>query len=87
MKLTAADKELLIKWGYEKDIPQIERACGKTTYIMNGQRIAFKSLLEIMDRETWLSGIARSAFHYSALRQTKKGENVYFDSSRFFKEG
>lgn len=38
-----------------------------------------------MDRETWLSGIGRAAFHWSATRETKDGKTIFFDARKLFK--
>lgn len=36
--------------------------------------------------EVYLSGISRSAFHWSSVRETKtEGMSVYFDSSKLFR--
>lgn len=86
MKLTKEDKELLIKWGYNsKDFKQIEEATNKTEYELDDNRISLTEALEILGRETYLSGISRSAFHWSACRENEKGQRVYFDSSKLFK--
>ena len=50
------------------------------------RRISRKEAIELLGRETWLSGLDRSAFHWSAMRQTKDDKGyVYFDSSKLFK--
>lgn len=86
MKLTNADKELLLKWGHrEKDFNQIEEATTKTTYEMNDKEISRNEAMEVLGREIYLSSISRSAFHWSAVRENKKGESVYFNSSKLFK--
>ncbi|WP_024622455.1 hypothetical protein [Metaclostridioides mangenotii] len=88
MKLTNKDKEILRGFGYpNEDFKQIERATFKkyTTYELNGENISLEKVLEIMDREEYLSGIARSAFHWSAVRQTLNEKEVYFNSSKLFK--
>ena len=86
MKLTHEGKELLTEWGHkEENFNQIERATTKTTYEMNGNKISANKALEILGRETYLSGISRSAFHWSACRDNGKGQTVYFDSSKLFK--
>jgi len=88
MKFTKEDKELLKSWGHrEEDLNQLERATGttKTTYEMNGKKISIDEAIEILGRETYLSGISRSAFHWSACRENEKGQRVYFDSSKLFK--
>lgn len=85
MKLTKMDRELLIKWGYrEEDLNQIEEATTKTVYEMNGKKISQKKALEVLGREEYLSGISRSAFHWSSARNNN-GDTVYFDSSKLFK--
>jgi len=85
MKLTSEDKKILTKWGYlEEDFKQIERATTKTEYELDEERITLTEVLEILDRETYLSGISRSAFHWSCCRQNDKGKTVYFDSSKMF---
>lgn len=86
MKLTSKDKELLTKWGYRKeDFNQIERATTKTEYEINNERISLTEALNILGREAYLSGIARSAFHWTAYRENEKGQGVLFDSSKLFK--
>lgn len=86
MKLTSEDKKLLTEWGYpEEDFNQIERATTKTTYESNRNKVTADEAIDILGREEYLSGIARSAFHWSACREGKEGQRVYFDSSRLFK--
>lgn len=86
MKLTKEDKELLKNWGHEeRDFNQIEEATIKTTYETNRNKITANEALDILGRKVYLSGISRSAFHWSACRQNEKGQTVYFDSSKLFK--
>lgn len=86
MKLTKEDKELLLKWGHRKeDLDQIEKATTKTEYELENEKITLTEVLQVLDRETYLSGISRSAFHWSACRENEKGQKVYFDSSKLFK--
>ena len=88
MGLTAKDRELLMSWGYEeRDFQQIERATRKsnTSYTLGGTPIDREEAIQLLGRENYLSGIARSAFHGSAARETGDGGNVYFDSFRLFK--
>lgn len=81
MKLTSEDKELLLSWGHtEKDFGQIEETMSKTIYEENGKRISRKQVCDKMSRAEWLSGISRSAFHFTAMRS-----GVLFDSSSLFK--
>lgn len=88
MKLAKNDKQQLLEWGYEeRDFPQIEDAVksSKTKYKMGGEEISRDAAIEILGRKNYLSGIARSAFHFSAVRKSDDGHLVYFDSSRLFK--
>jgi hypothetical protein len=88
MKLTNEDKQLLEKWGYpDSDFEQIEEAL-KTTitvYEMNNIKISRAKAIEILGREVWLSGVGRSAFHWSAYRENEEKQGVFFNSSRLFK--
>lgn len=88
MKLTNQDKEQLKDWGYtDQDIKQISRAIGCTVYTFKDERIAADKAVEIVGRVAFLSGIGRSAFHFSAAREATDGSQsvVLFDSSRLFK--
>jgi len=88
MKLTKKDKDLLFSWGYtERDVQQIKEAtCSrKTKYKMDGSPIDRAEAIRLLGRETYLSGIARSAFHYSAVRETDDGRVVHFDSYKLFR--
>ena len=89
MKLTKKDKDLLFSWGYtERDFPQIEEATrsAKTKYKLDGKPIGRAEAICLLGRLTYLSGIARSAFHWSAIRETDDGREILFDSSRLFKD-
>lgn len=86
--LTVADKELLHSWGHtERDFQQIELAMqkSKTTYNMDGRRITRDEAQALLGRREWLSGISRSAFHYTAARQTYDGRTILFNSYALFK--
>lgn len=85
MKLNKEDKELLTKCGHsEAEINQVEEAINKTTYTMGKKRISATTALTVLGRENFLSGISRSAFHYSFCRTNENGEEVSFDSSKLF---
>lgn len=87
MKLTNKDKDTLRGFGYlDEDFEQIQRATSKryTAYELNGKKVSLEKVLEVLDRSEYLSGIGRSAFHWSAVRHTKDGKEVYFDSSKLF---
>ena len=87
MKLTNKDKDYLKSIGYEeKDFAQIQRAAGKTDYEYQMQKIGQKKAIELLGRKNYLSGLARSAFHWTCVRERFNGEIVYFDSARLFRE-
>lgn len=88
MKLTEDDKQLLRSWNIEeREFAQIEEAfsVSKTKYSLNGKRISRQKAIELLGREGYLSGIARSAFHYTAARETQTGDCVIFDSHDLFR--
>ena len=91
MKLTSEDKDLLRQWGFDdKDFPQIELATQTryTKYQIGNKSISRGRALDLLGRRKYLSGIARSAFHYTAARTVGENEEsgvVFFDSSRLFK--
>lgn len=88
MKLTEEDKRLLRSWDVaESDFAQIEEAfsAAKTKYELNGKRISRQKAIELLGREGYLSGIVRSAFHFTAERKTQAGDSVYFDSRNLFR--
>lgn len=86
MKISSDDRKILESWGCtEQDIKQIARAMSKTEFVYRGKRISADEASALLGRRCFLSGMARSAFHFSAGRETDDGEMVYFDSSRFFK--
>ena len=90
MKLIQKDRELLLSWGHdEKEIQQIEEATKstKTSYTFGGVPISREEVICLLGRETYLSGLSRSAFHFTAVQYTDDGRSVYFDSSRLFKGG
>lgn len=87
MKLTANDKKLLTKWGFPKsDFEQIEEAMHRTTYKLDFKtRLSPKAVVEYLGRELFLNGLARSAFHWTAVRNDASGHTIHFDSSSMFK--
>lgn len=85
MKLTESDRKYLKKTGHKKkEIDRIEVATSLTRYEYGGKLICDVTAAELLGREAYLSGIARSAFHWSAARKTPGGETVFFDSSALF---
>ena len=86
MKLTKQDKELLKRYGHsEDDIKQIARAIQRTEYTVDGAQITADEAVTILGREDFLSGISRSAFHYTASRESEDHSIVSFDSSKLFR--
>ena len=100
MKLTGSDKQYLLENVYngvtktlEEDLPQIEEAADLTTYkLFEDKRdrgmITRNAAIELVGREMWLSGIARSAFHWTACRQVLSNPDrsyVMFDSRKLFR--
>lgn len=94
MKLTKSDKQYLLSINEsEQYFPQIEAAMETTKYELTDAdgRQTIRSLtrdeaIDLLGRETWLNGLDRSAFHWTAMRQTKDGQNyILFDSSKLFK--
>ena len=85
MTLTKKDKEFLRSIGYQgKDFLQIVYASGGTDYEYNGSKISRKKAIDLLGRHAFLSGLARSAFHWSACQVAEDGSFVLFDSSRWF---
>lgn len=93
MKLLKQDKKYLESIGYsENDFAQIEKASSKTFceyYDSSAKKfvkIGAKKAIDLLGRDVYWSGMARSAFHQSACRETSDGTSILFDSSEFFKE-
>lgn len=88
MKLTRTDKDMLADMGHpESDLGQIEEATRKTLYEYDGMEIKRDEAIALLGRKSYLAGIARSAFHWSAAQITPEGKHVFFDSSRLFEAG
>ena len=74
MKITKEEKMYLERCGYgRKDFAQIQEA-----------PITRDEAVTRLGRLDYLSGIARSAFHFTAMRITEDGKVILFDSSRLF---
>lgn len=87
MELTKKDIKILRDWGYKgKDINQIEIATSLTKYEYKGKLICDVKARKLLGDEEYLSGISRSAFHWSSSRETPDGDTVAFDSSALFAE-
>ena len=88
MLLSEDDKSYLKKNGTtKKDIEWIECALVMSTFKFRGRRISAEKAICLLGQENFLSGLSRSAFHWSAVRNTEDGERVMFDSSRLCKGG
>lgn len=94
MKLTESDIAYLKELGEteDEDFAQVEKAAAKTTYTLIDKnsgakkRIGYKQAIEMLGRETFLSGLDRSAFHWDSIRETIDGKHyVSFDSKAFLK--
>ena len=98
MKLTTKDRQYLlekvyggIKKTFEEDERQIVDATEATTYTLykgetRGGKISRANAIALCGREGWLSGIARAAFHWTAMRDVKGKPNLFvsFDSHKLF---
>ena len=93
VKITKERKQILLGFGEtEESIPQIREALKKTVYTLLDpegveKRISAEKALDILGERTFLSGISRSAFHWTAARESEDGkQKVYFDSSKLFRD-
>lgn len=72
-----------------EDKEQIKRALKCTTYTLldnnKEEIISRKKAIEILGAETFVSGLERSAFHCTSVRDNN-GRAVFFDSSKLVKE-
>ena len=93
MKLTNKDKKYLLSIGYsENDFEQIGNIAKYTKYEMFTKEdesivttITQKKAIELLGRNTFLSGLGRTAFHQSAVRYNNDDTIcVLFDGSKFF---
>lgn len=94
MRWRKDDTELLQSWGYsQEDIEQIKEA--RKFLILTTQnsshdnkeiKISINKAIELLGRETFLSGLARASFHWTSVRSSDKDEDVFFDCSRMFEE-
>ena len=93
MKLTNKDKEYLLSIGYtENDFEQISNIAKYTKYEMFTKedesivtRITQRECIKLIGRNTFLSGLGRTAFDRSAVRFYDVGTiYVGFDGNNFF---
>lgn len=87
-----------IKKTFDGDLPQIEEAADVTKYKLvkyakdnytgdcEKKVISRKVAICLLGRETWLSGLVRSAFHWTSTRTLGDGRRcIMFDSSKLFR--
>lgn len=92
-RLTEEDRAVLAGLGYPKgDLEQIEEAANRSTYTVidsdgnNLRAVNVWEAIDILGRETFLSGISRSAFHRTCCRSSEDGKTeIYFDSGALFR--
>lgn len=95
--LSVEDKRILESWDVPNtDFDQINEATGrKTTLTLQDitkhesqtKKISHKEARKILGNTTYLSGITRSAFHWTSARESDDGRYcVFFDSSALFKD-
>ena len=93
MKLTNKDKNYLIAIGYlTEDFNEIEKATRTMRYELFSIpedstphiRMTQKQVIEMLGRETFLSGVGRATFHTTAIRSTESKPNmaVYFERKK-----
>ena len=96
MILTEQDKATLLAIGVPADdFRQIQEAAlsKHTRYELykngedKGKRISRDEAIRLLGRKEWLSGLSRSAFHFSAVRLVENSDLfVLFDSRKYFAE-
>lgn len=88
-KLNKREIDLLKKWGYpEEDIKQIEESVLAGEFFTNkGKKVDWLTAKRIVGSIEFLSGISRSAFHWTCMRNNQKKPNrfIFFDFSKYFK--
>lgn len=92
--LTEQDKAVLKEYGNgEEDFPQIEEAANRSTFTVDDKdeqpvkAINVWEAIDLLGRETFLSGISRSAFHWTCSRENPEtGVEIFFNSSILFKD-
>lgn len=87
MNLTRNDIIFLQEIGFQaEDMEQIDIAIDYTILTLEDDtQISVKKACDILGREEFLSGIGRSAFHYTSVRFGKDETAIYFDTSEMFK--
>lgn len=94
--LNEEDRVKLGRNGYSQDdIEQIDRAIPMTDYRLfekdadmstkKGRKISVKKARTLLGTEEFLSGIGRSTFHWTSIRDLPDGRKILFDSLKQFK--
>ena len=84
--LSEQDIKVLKALNYSNsDIIQIDKSVTKTNYTLDNKRISHKEARIILGNDKFLSGIARSAFHFTAAREANNKKLILFNSSKLFK--
>lgn len=87
MRLSLEDKAYLKKLGYsEEGCREIEIASNKVYYDYKNETLDEGEVIELLGREGFLRGIARSAFRPVHFSEAPDGNLVCFDSSEYFEE-
>lgn len=85
-KLTKDERIILNQRGYSlTDIREIQRSIKQTTYHLilpnvTDKPLTLSQVIDMMGREQWLEGLARSTFHTEAFRTGLNGERIRFYS-------
>jgi hypothetical protein len=94
-KITKTDKKILQDMGcIKEDFKQIEEAANVGDFIYTSyqnkpytKNITHNEAIKLLGREKFLSGLLRSAFHFSAIRYIKEENKdiyIYFDMKKLF---
>lgn len=95
-KFTDAEKGYLLqkiyggnRKNFKADFPQIELAADIASYYYyEDEREVYidrNQARRMLGTETWLSGISRAAFHWTASREAVGGQTIFIDCSPLFK--
>lgn len=88
--LNKRHKEIILGFGYPKeDLRQIEKALKYTTFTLcikgkEDEIVSLDKAVEILGEKEFLSGMCRSAFHWTAMRNNDEIRNIHFNSSKLF---
>jgi hypothetical protein len=94
MTLTEQDQVDLREMGVPaEDFPQIQEVAltKYTSYLLyenskdRGKLVSRDEAIRLLGRREWLSGLSRSAFHFTAVRSIEGSESfIYFNSRKYF---